>query len=83
MVTARCFWALIKFMVAYLLAFVITHLLARDMLMVSYIRPHLVKFLVVTFLFFVSDLLLVCVGSATWLISCNLHLFKGSCRGFW
>ena len=83
MVTARCFWALIKFMVAYLLAFVITHLLARDMLMVSYIRPHLVKFLVVTFLFFVSDLLLVCAGSATWLISCNLHLFKASCRGFW
>ena len=51
MVTAHCFWALIKFMVVYLLAFVIAHLLARDMLMVPYIRPRLVKFLVVTFLF--------------------------------
>ena len=42
MVTARCFWALIKFMAAYLLAFVIAHLLARDMLMVSYIRLRFV-----------------------------------------
>ena len=36
-VTARCFWALIKFMAAYLLAFVIAYLLAHDMLVVSYI----------------------------------------------
>ena len=50
MVIAHCFWALIKFMVVYLLAFVIAHL-ARDMLMVPYIRPCLVKFLVVIFLF--------------------------------
>ena len=39
MVIARCFWALIKFMAAYLLAFVIAHLLARDMLVMSYFRP--------------------------------------------
>ena len=39
MVTACCFWALIKFMAAYLLAFVIAHLLARDMLVMSYICP--------------------------------------------
>ena len=42
MVTIRCFWALIKFMAVYLLAFVIAHLLARDMLVVSYIRPRFV-----------------------------------------
>ena len=42
MVIASCFWALIKFMAAYLLAFVIAHLLARDMLVVSDIRPHFV-----------------------------------------
>ena len=42
MVTARCFWALIKFITVYLLAFVIAHLLARDMLMVSYIRLRFV-----------------------------------------
>ena len=38
-------------MAAYLLAFVIAYLLARDMLMVSYICRRLVKFLIVTFLF--------------------------------
>ena len=42
MVTAHCFWALIKFMAVYLLAFVIAHLLARDMLVESYIRPRFV-----------------------------------------
>jgi len=42
MVTTRCFWALIKFITAYFLAFVIAHLLARDMLVVSYIRPRFV-----------------------------------------
>ena len=45
------FLGLIKFMAVYLLAFVIAYLLARDMLMVSYICPCLVKFLIVTFLF--------------------------------
>ena len=39
MVTTLCFWALIKFMAVYLLAFVIAYLLAHDMLVVSYFRP--------------------------------------------
>ena len=39
MVTALCFWALIKFIAAYLLAFVIAYLLPYDMLVVSYIHP--------------------------------------------
>ena len=38
MVIARCFWALIKFITTYLLAFVIAHSSACDMLVVSYIR---------------------------------------------
>ena len=42
MVTARCFWALIKFITTYLLAFVIAHSLACDILVVSYIRPRFV-----------------------------------------
>ena len=42
MVTACCFGALIKFITAYLLAFVIAHSLACDMLVVSYIRPRFV-----------------------------------------
>ena len=42
MVTARCLWALIKFITVYLLAFVIAHLLAHDMLVVSYIRLRFV-----------------------------------------
>ena len=72
-------------MAVYLLAFVIADLLAHDMLVMSYINRalYLVKFLVVTLLFFVSDLLLVCAGSVTYLISYNLNLFKGSHRGFW
>ena len=51
MVIARCFWALIKFIVAYLLASAIAHLLVLDMLVMSYIRCalYLVKFLVLTF----------------------------------
>ena len=42
MVTARCFWALIKFVVAYLRVFVIAHLLVHDMLMVFCTCPHFV-----------------------------------------
>ena len=42
MVNARCFWALIKFITTYLLAFVIAHSLACDMLVVSYIRLRFV-----------------------------------------
>ena len=42
MVTAHCFWALIKFITACLLAFVIANSLAYDMPMVSYIRPRFV-----------------------------------------
>ena len=53
MVIARYFWALIKFMAAYLLAYAIAHLLALDMLVMSYIRRalYLVKFLVFDFPF--------------------------------
>ena len=64
-VTTCYFWALIKFIIAYLLAFVITHLLARDMREAFYIRLRF------------NDL--VCTGFVAQLVSCNSHLFKGSC----
>ena len=68
MVTARCFWALIKFMAVYLLAFVIAYLLALHMLVMSYIRPRFVlsKIFSCNFPFsFVNDFLLVCTASTT------------------
>ena len=68
MVTAHCFWALIKFITAYLLAFVIAHSLACDILVVSYIRPRFVlsKILGCDFPFSSSTILSVWVLLLSW-----------------
>ena len=61
MVTARCFWALIKFMATYLLAFMIAYLLAHDMHVVSYVRPSCVLSKIFSYAFFLRQRFASCL----------------------
>ena len=85
MVTARCFWALIKFMTAYLLAFVIAYLLALGMLAVSCICPCRVPSKIFSYAFPFS-LLVICFSFArvlllSWLLATHTSL-KDLVEGF-